>query len=78
MVHLRIVAPERRADEAMDLLCGTDSVINVIRLEERARRPDGVVMMCDVAREDASVVVADLKRLTSSARARSRSSWSTR
>src|SRR5688500_10765466 len=63
MVHLRIVAPERCAEEAMDLLCGTESVINVIRLEERARRPDGVVMMCDVAREDASVVVADLKRL---------------
>ncbi len=63
MVHLRIVAPERRADEAMELLCATESVINVIRLEERARRPEGVVMMCDVAREDASVVVADLKRL---------------
>ena len=63
MVHLRIVAPERRADEAMELLCGTDSVINVIRLDERARRPDGVVIMCDVAREDASVVIADLKRL---------------
>src|SRR5687767_8345676 len=45
MVHLRIVAPERRADEAMDLLCGTESVINVVRLEERARRPDGVVIM---------------------------------
>jgi uncharacterized hydrophobic protein (TIGR00271 family) len=63
MVHLRIVAPERRADEAMELLCGTDSVLNVIRLDERARRPDGVVIMCDVAREDASVVIADLKRL---------------
>ena len=63
MVHLRIVAPERRADEAMELLCGTDSVLNVIRLDERARRPDGVVIMCDVAREDASVVIADLKEL---------------
>ena len=63
MVHLRIVVPERHADEAMELLCGTDSVVNVIRLQERARRPDGVVIMCDVAREDASVVIADLKRL---------------
>jgi uncharacterized hydrophobic protein (TIGR00271 family) len=63
MVHLRIVAPERCADEAMELLCGTDSVLNVIRLDERARRPDGVVIMCDVAREDASVVIGDLKRL---------------
>lgn len=63
MVHLRIVAPERRADEAMDLLCESDSVLNVIRLDERARRPEGVMIMCDVAREDASVVIADLKEL---------------
>ena len=63
MVHLRLVAPEHSADKAMDLLCETDSVLNVIRLDERARRPDGVVIMCDVAREDASVVIADLERL---------------
>ena len=63
MVHLRIVTPERRADAAMDVLCGTDSVCNVIRLREPSRRPDGVVIMCDVAREDASVVIADLKEL---------------
>ncbi len=63
MVHLRIVAPEGRADEAMDLLCESDSVLNVIRLDERARHPDGVMIMCDVAREDASVVIGDLKRL---------------
>ena len=63
MVHLRIVVPERHADEAMELLCATDSVLNVIRLNARAKRPDGVVIMCDVAREDASVVIGDLKRL---------------
>ncbi|HET8949524.1 MAG TPA: DUF389 domain-containing protein [Solirubrobacteraceae bacterium] len=63
MVHLRIVAPERRAEQVMDRLCSADSVINVIRLSEPARRPDGVVIMCDVAREDASVVIADLKEL---------------
>jgi uncharacterized hydrophobic protein (TIGR00271 family) len=63
MVHLRLVVPERHADGVMDLLCGADSVLNVIRLQERARRPDGVVIMCDVAREDASVVIADLKAL---------------
>jgi uncharacterized hydrophobic protein (TIGR00271 family) len=63
MVHLRIVAPERQADEVVELLCGTESVLNVIRLNARAKRPDGVVIMCDVAREDASVVIGDLKRL---------------
>jgi uncharacterized hydrophobic protein (TIGR00271 family) len=63
MVHLRIVAPEQSADAALKLLCESDSVLNVIRLSEPARRPDGVVIMCDVAREDASVVIADLKDL---------------
>lgn len=63
MVHLRIVAPHDRADKAMDLLCGTDSVCNVIRLSDPATRPDGDVIMCDVAREDASVVISDLKEL---------------
>jgi uncharacterized hydrophobic protein (TIGR00271 family) len=63
MVHLRIVAPHDRADAAMDLLCGTDSVCNVIRLSGPATRPDGDMIMCDVAREDASVVISDLKEL---------------
>jgi uncharacterized hydrophobic protein (TIGR00271 family) len=63
MVHLRLVVPERHAEQAMELLCGTESVCNVIRLQERALRPDGVVIMGDVAREDASVVIADLKAL---------------
>src|SRR3954471_12280331 len=63
MVHLRLVVPERRAESAMDLLCKLDSVCNVIRLREPATRPDGVVIMCDVAREEASIVIADLKTL---------------
>src|SRR5215216_6488685 len=57
MVHLRVVVPERHAERAMDLLCGTDSVLNVIRLEERAVRPEGVVIMCDVAGAPADAVV---------------------
>jgi uncharacterized hydrophobic protein (TIGR00271 family) len=63
MVHLRLVVPERHAEQAMDLLCSTDSVCNVIRLREPSRRPDGVVIVCDVAREDASVVIGELKAL---------------
>ena len=63
MVHLRIVAPPNRAQEAMEMLCATDSVCNVIRLADPATRPDGEVIMCDVAREDASIVISDLKAL---------------
>src|SRR3954454_8440002 len=63
MIHLRLVAPPDRVQQAMDLLCGTDSVCNVIRLSDPATRPDGEVILCDVAREDASVVISDLKEL---------------
>ena len=63
MVHVRIVTPPAKADAVMELLCGTDSVCNVIRLTEPSRRPDGTVVLCDVAREDASVVISDLKAL---------------
>jgi uncharacterized hydrophobic protein (TIGR00271 family) len=63
MVHLRIVSPFELTEEVMDVLCRTDSVINIIRLDVAAQRPDGDVVLCDVAREDASVVIGDLKRL---------------
>jgi uncharacterized hydrophobic protein (TIGR00271 family) len=63
MVHLRIVAPREHAHTALALLEASGSVINVIHLHDVARKPDGDVILCDVAREDASVVIGDLKRL---------------
>lgn len=36
---------------------------NIVLLSGAARRPAGDVILCDVAREDASVIVADLKDL---------------
>jgi uncharacterized hydrophobic protein (TIGR00271 family) len=62
MVHLRIVSPPEVTEQVMDVL-NRDSVINVIRIDGAARRPDGDAILCDVAREDASVVIADLKAL---------------
>jgi uncharacterized hydrophobic protein (TIGR00271 family) len=64
MVHLRIVAPRDKAHAALALLEASDSVINVIHLHDVARKPDGDVILCDVAREDASVVIGDLKDLS--------------
>ncbi len=63
MVHLRIVAPEAEAKKALALFEETDSVYNVIVLEGVARKPQGHAILCDVAREDASVVIADLKEI---------------
>jgi len=63
MVHLRIVSPPDRTDDVMDVLECTPSVINIIRLPGAASRPDGDVVLCDVASEDASVILEDLKAL---------------
>ena len=63
MVHLRIVAPAHQAEHALELLKATPSVCNLIYLERAAQRPEGDVILCDVAREDASVIVSDLKEL---------------
>src|SRR5215212_8966989 len=63
MVHLRIVVPSYQAEHALDLLKGAPSVCNVVYLERVAHRPEGDVILCDVAREDASVIVSDLREL---------------
>ena len=68
MVHLRIVAPPEAAAHALELLEGSGSVCNVILLQGAARKPSGDVILCDVAKEDASVIIEDLKELDIPAR----------
>jgi uncharacterized hydrophobic protein (TIGR00271 family) len=63
VVHLRIVAPPSLAGRTVDLLEGTPSVYNIVRIPDVARRPHGDLVLCDVAREDASVVVDELRTL---------------
>jgi uncharacterized hydrophobic protein (TIGR00271 family) len=63
MVHLRIVVPSYQAEHALDLLQHTPSVANLIYLERAAKRPEGDVILCDVAREEASVIISDLREL---------------
>ena len=63
MIHLRIVAPREKADQALELFDRLDTVVNVIVLRDAARKPDGDVILCDVAREDGSVVLSDLRDL---------------
>ena len=63
MVHMRIVVPSYQSEHVLDLLENTPSVCNVIFLERAARKPEGDVILCDVAREDASVIVSDLREL---------------
>jgi uncharacterized hydrophobic protein (TIGR00271 family) len=63
MVHLRIVVPADRSAKVLALLEATPSVCNLVFLARAARQPAGDVILCDVAREDASVVIEDLKEL---------------
>jgi uncharacterized hydrophobic protein (TIGR00271 family) len=63
MVHLRIVVPADRTEKVMGLLETTASTCNLVFLPGAARQPSGDVILCDVAREDASVIIDDLKEL---------------
>ena len=63
MVHLRIVAPGDCAGRALEVLRASGSVVNVVHLPGVATSPDGDLILADVAREDATVILADLKEL---------------
>jgi uncharacterized hydrophobic protein (TIGR00271 family) len=63
VVHLRIVAPDDKSERALELLNAHGSVSNVVFLEGAATKPAGDVILCDVAREDASVILGDLREL---------------
>jgi len=63
MIHLRIVAPEDRTHKVLELLSGSPVVVNVIHLPGASLKPKGDVILCDIAREDASVILSDLKEL---------------
>ena len=63
MLHLRIIAPGDTADRALELLTKAPAVLNIVHLRDAARNPDGDLLLCDVAREDASVILSDLREL---------------
>jgi uncharacterized hydrophobic protein (TIGR00271 family) len=63
MIHLRIVAPPDVAPRAVNLLQSSDSVASVVHLPGAAAKPAGDLILADVAREDASVIVEDLGEL---------------
>jgi len=60
---MRIVVPAVQCKHVLDLLESSPSATNVIYLRGAARKPEGDVVLCDVAREDASVIVSDLREL---------------
>ena len=63
MIHLRIVVPADIAKRTLDMLCAADAVSSVIHLHDAAHKPEGDVILADVAREDASVILSALREL---------------
>jgi len=63
LIHMRLVVPDDLKDQVLDLFCGSEAVSSVICLEHAAHKPEGHVILADVAREEASVIVSDLKEL---------------
>jgi uncharacterized hydrophobic protein (TIGR00271 family) len=63
MVHLRVIAPPALAEVAHATVLSHPSALNVVRLIGATERPAGDLILCDVAREDASVLVSELRDL---------------
>ena len=63
MIHLRIVAPPGTCEHVLELLEDTPSAFNIVYLKGVARKPEGDLITCDVARRDVSLLVADLREL---------------
>ena len=60
---LRIVAPEDVAYHVLELLCASPAVIHVAHLRGASQKPKGAVILCDITREEASVIIGDLREL---------------
>ena len=63
MLHVRIVAPPELADRVFDLISESPAIFNVVHLKGVAHKPVGDLLLFDVTREEASVILGDLKEL---------------
>jgi uncharacterized hydrophobic protein (TIGR00271 family) len=63
MIHLQLRVPPAAVDEVVSFLMGNDSVTNVAVVPEAYRKPEGTLVICDVAREAANTVVSTLRDL---------------
>jgi uncharacterized hydrophobic protein (TIGR00271 family) len=63
VVHLRIVVSGEMAPRVLSALDRSAAVSHIVHLPGTARRPQGDVVLCDVAPEAASIVLMDLQEL---------------
>ncbi|MFC4010766.1 DUF389 domain-containing protein [Nonomuraea purpurea] len=60
MLHLRLISPTARTDEATAVLEECPGVTNIVVLPGAAREPKGDLILCDAARESANEVLGKL------------------
>ena len=60
MTALRLIVPIHVVEDVLRLLRGLDAVTNIVHLPGAGLRPAGDLILCDVAREDVSIVVEQL------------------
>jgi uncharacterized hydrophobic protein (TIGR00271 family) len=63
VTSLRLIVPVALVDAVLTFLRGLDAVTNVVHLPRAALEPAGDVVLCDVAREEVSLVVERLSAL---------------
>jgi uncharacterized hydrophobic protein (TIGR00271 family) len=63
VTSLRLIVPEALVEEVLRLLRALDAVTNIVHLPGAALEPAGDVVLCDVAREEVSLVVEQLSAL---------------
>ncbi|SDQ85365.1 hypothetical protein [Quadrisphaera sp. DSM 44207] len=63
MLHLRVISPPALTDAAVAVLAGRSSCTNLVVLPGAGQRPQGDLVLADVAREGADAVLRDLQGL---------------
>lgn len=63
VLHLRMRVPSDLSDEVVGLLDEDPTVVNVAVLPHAYRKPDGCMVMADVARESAQTLLSQLHKL---------------
>jgi uncharacterized hydrophobic protein (TIGR00271 family) len=63
VTSLRLIVPAALVEEVLRLLRGLDAVTNIVHLPGAGLEPAGDVVLCDVAREEVSLVIEQLSAL---------------
>ena len=63
MLHVRLVVPDYLTKQVMEILSGSPEVINLWHIPGAVAKPEGDLVSCDVAKEDASPILQELRNL---------------